>query len=102
MPAFSVLTSILIEICVIIHFTVPKCWLLQLLVEQQNPGIWFDLPKICHETLQGPMLRNIHHIQTKLDYEAWDLTVNLLHDELTHCGLMTPYGDRDLGQHLLR
>ena len=24
------------------------------------------------------------------------------HIELTHCGLVTPYGDRDLGQHWLR
>ena len=48
------------------------------------------------------MLRNTYHIQTKLDYEACDITLNPLHDELTHCGLMTLYGDKDLGQHWLR
>ena len=28
--------------------------------------------------------------------------VTVWHHELTHCGLVTPYGDRDLGQHWLR
>ena len=34
----------------------------------------------------------------RMQFTAKVQTVNLL----THCGLVTPYGDRDLGQHWLR
>ena len=43
----------------------------------------------------------------RLDYAAVDASAVSIYPitgggKLTHCGLVTPYGDRDLGQHWLR
>ena len=42
------------------------------------------------------------YIGNILSHCSWDCIEVWGGDELTHCGLVTPYGDRDLGQHWLR
>ena len=41
-------------------------------------------------------------IWTKDGLVYWHMYESLSFDELTDCGLVTPYGGRDLGQHWLR
>ena len=45
------------------------------------------------------------HVMTELDKMVAGLPIPIECDTdsaLTHCGLVTPYGDTDLGQHWLR
>ena len=46
----------------------------------------------------------MHHAiaWTNIDPVQWFANVSASLNELTHCGLVTPYGDIDLGQHWVR
>ena len=53
----------------------------------------------CHFVLAAMRYQATNHWWEVL---LWCYMVLLSHSDLTHCGLVTSYGDRDLGQHWLR
>ena len=83
-------------------------WLAHTYLTNNKSGVWDKncvllvpsnesrlMAAYCLHT-QWPSNANRQH------YETWSSLVQAYLKHLIHCGLVTPYGDRDLGQHWLR
>ena len=63
----------------------------------------------CQDVFRNQFLIHLNSPKLILCLNSWKFTVNVRHSYislrdscLSHCGLVTPYGVRDLGQHWLR
>ena len=69
----------------------------------ENVSIWW-----CHHAVWTKWLLVCRCSWLKISvfdsevHSVWPSTYDLVGNKLTHSGLVTPYGDRDLGQHWLR
>ena len=61
-----------------------------------------EIPKKKQQNTLKKIRKKWNKWQTHGSGGDYNLHINPRLDELTHCGLMTPYGDIDLGQHWLR
>ena len=84
------------------NFTWCMWWAPMLTCRQRNAQKQ-TLGKFCLQ-YDDCHFRKMHLNMSSAKYQpfCWGLNVFMHWGRLTYCGLMTPYGDRDLGQHWLR